>query len=87
LAARLTLVEPSPNLVDVLQHRFETFPLVEVIGASLEHHVAQLGENAADTIVLVNVLEHIEDDQAALVQLIRGLRPGGKLLLFVPALQ
>ena len=37
--------------------------------------------------MLVNVLEHIEDDQEALCQLMNALRPGGHLLIFVPALQ
>jgi SAM-dependent methyltransferase len=86
-AARLTLVEPSPNLVEILRQRFAANPQVEVIGSSLQDHVAHLDENTVDTIALVNVLEHIEDDRASLVQLIRALRPGGKLLLFVPALQ
>jgi SAM-dependent methyltransferase len=87
LATKLTLVEPSPNLVVMLRHRFEAFPQIEVIAASLQAHVAGLGENAIDTIVLVNVLEHIEDDRAALAHLFRVLKPGGKLLVFVPALQ
>jgi SAM-dependent methyltransferase len=87
LATKLTLVEPSSNLVKILHRRFEAAPQVEVIGASLEDHVAQLGDNSIDTIVLVNVLEHIEDDQWALGQFNRALRPGGKLLVFVPALQ
>jgi SAM-dependent methyltransferase len=87
LADKLSLVEPSQNLVAVLRRRFETFPQVEVIGETLQAHVAQLSENAIDTIVLVNVLEHIEDDRAALTHLFRALKPGGKLLLFVPALQ
>jgi SAM-dependent methyltransferase len=87
LADKLTLVEPSQNLVAVLRRQFETFLRVEVIGETLQAHVAQLSENAIDTIVLVNVLEHIEDDRAALMHLFRALKPGGKLLLFVPALQ
>ena len=87
LAAKLTLVEPSPNLVEVLRHRFEALPQVEVIGASLQDHVAHLGNDAIDTIALVNVLEHIEDDREALGQLLRALKPGGKLLVLVPALQ
>jgi SAM-dependent methyltransferase len=52
----------------------------------LEARVAALEENSCDTIVLINVLEHIRDDQAALRELVRILRPGGCLLIFVPAL-
>lgn len=87
LAARLTLVEPSPNLVGLLRRRFEAQPAVKVIGTSLEDHVVTLADSAVDTIVMVNVLEHIEDDRDALKHLVRALKPGGKLLIFVPALQ
>lgn len=40
---------------------------------------------APDTALCVNVLEHIEDDAAAVGNLIRVLAPGGHLLIFVPA--
>jgi SAM-dependent methyltransferase len=35
---------------------------------------------------MVNVLEHIEDDGAALTGIRAVLRPGGRLLIFVPAM-
>jgi glycosyltransferase involved in cell wall biosynthesis len=38
-----------------------------------------------DTIVCLNVLEHIGDDREALHNMHRLLRPGGRLLLYVPA--
>ncbi len=38
-----------------------------------------------DTIVCLNVLEHIEDDLFALAQMRESLAPGGKLALLVPA--
>jgi glycosyltransferase involved in cell wall biosynthesis len=37
-----------------------------------------------DTIVCLNVLEHIEDDMEALRNMRKLLKPGGKLLLYVP---
>jgi SAM-dependent methyltransferase len=40
----------------------------------------------ADSVLCINVLEHIDDDAAALRQMIRILEPAGHLLLFVPAL-
>ena len=39
-----------------------------------------------DAVVMVNVLEHIEDDRAAARGLFAAMKPGGKLLIFVPAL-
>ena len=40
-----------------------------------------------DYIFTLNVLEHIEDDQAALRDLARKLKPGGRLMIYVPAFQ
>jgi SAM-dependent methyltransferase len=40
----------------------------------------------ADAVVSINVLEHIEDDATAIVNLVDVIRPGGHLLLSVPAL-
>lgn len=40
-----------------------------------------------DYIFSLNVLEHIEDDRAALLQLASKLKPGGRLLIYVPAFQ
>ncbi|MFN0088229.1 MAG: class I SAM-dependent methyltransferase [Blastocatellia bacterium] len=45
---------------------------------------AAYGE-AFDTVVCLNVLEHIENDQFALEQMRDVLEPGGKLALLVPA--
>jgi SAM-dependent methyltransferase len=39
-----------------------------------------------DTIVCCNVLEHIEDDRGTLADMLAILRPGGRLVLLVPAL-
>jgi SAM-dependent methyltransferase len=41
----------------------------------------------ADSIVYVNVLEHIEDDRGELEIIYRALKPGGRLFIFVPALR
>lgn len=38
-----------------------------------------------DVVVMLNVLEHIEDDRAALSQVARMLKPGGHLVIEVPA--
>ncbi len=44
-----------------------------------------LPDNSLDGIVLLNVLEHIEDDEAALAQVARILKPGGIVIIEVPA--
>ncbi len=40
-----------------------------------------------DTVVILNVVEHLEDDRAALESLNARLKAGGNLVLMVPALQ
>jgi SAM-dependent methyltransferase len=40
-----------------------------------------------DYIFTLNVLEHIEDDHAALRDLAKKLKPGGRLMIYVPAFQ
>jgi SAM-dependent methyltransferase len=49
--------------------------------------IAQIAdENSFDLIICVDILEHIEDDMAALGSLYNATAPGGTLLLHVPSL-
>jgi glycosyltransferase involved in cell wall biosynthesis len=52
-----------------------------------EHDRAELRTERMDTIVCLNVLEHIEDHQTALRDFADVLQPGGHLVLLVPALK
>jgi SAM-dependent methyltransferase len=45
------------------------------------------GDNSFDVLVALDVLEHIKDDTLALTEWRRLLKPGGKLLITVPAYQ
>ncbi|MDE3241319.1 MAG: class I SAM-dependent methyltransferase [Nitrospirota bacterium] len=81
--AALTLVEPADNLVSLLRQRFAGERRVTVVHGYLDLLV---GSSPVDSVVLVNVLEHIEDDAAVLRIIWDLLVPGGALLLFVPAL-
>lgn len=50
------------------------------------YQTSQQIQNASfDLIYSFNVLEHIEDDAAIISELYRLLKPGGKLILYVPA--
>lgn len=86
LVQHLTLVEPSRNLAPALIEKFLADPAVQLIASSLEKHITDQLGNAADAVVMVNVLEHIEDDMQALRAFQRIIVPGGHLLIFVPAL-
>jgi len=83
---RLELVEPSPNLAATLRSRFSGDPRVSIVAETLEQRFASLPAATIDTVVMINLLEHIEDDTGALLSARRVLRPGGHLLIFVPAL-
>jgi SAM-dependent methyltransferase len=53
----------------------------------LQFDLAQcpLDDDFADVVIALNVLEHIENDEAAVRQLLRIMQPGGRLILEVPA--
>jgi SAM-dependent methyltransferase len=76
----LVLVEPAENLYPLLRSRFAADRRVRV-----EKRLEDLAAGSVDAAVLVNVLEHIGDDAGTLRQLHGILKPGGALLLLVPA--
>jgi SAM-dependent methyltransferase len=78
----LMLVEPDVRLHGELTERFRAEPRVRTHQGYFGDH--DLG-GPVDAIVLVNVLEHIEDDAALVHTAWEHLKPGGALLLFVPA--
>lgn len=81
--SELTLLEPAENTYPRLRERFRGDPRVRTLHGYLEEHAGAL---SGDSLVSVNVLEHVPDDEAFLRDAHRVLVPGGKVLLFVPAL-
>ncbi len=87
------LLEPARNLFPTLAARFAGRPHVQAVCGLLEHWADHLparrgaGTGLFDAAVMVNVLEHIADDQETIRRLAALLRPGGALLVFVPALR
>jgi glycosyltransferase involved in cell wall biosynthesis len=74
------------SYLQILRNRFARNPSIVVARLDLnsDDHLA-LEQYDFDTVVCLNVLEHIEDDRGALARLRDVLVPGGRLLLFVPA--
>lgn len=82
---RLVLTDTRQEYLDRLRNRFGGHPNIEVARLSLpnEH---DLGGQRFDTIICLNVLEHVEDDAGSLEAMRRLLVPSGRLVLLVPAL-
>lgn len=84
---RMLSIEPSPILLDSYQDK-GTYQFPEIVEFQnkdiFEIEVEQSGQ--FDTILFIHVLEHIEDDRAALQHAAKLLKPGGKILIQVPAL-
>jgi SAM-dependent methyltransferase len=82
----LLLVEPEPACAAVLDGRLGGDPRVAVVREELpEAPTLTAGEGTFDLVVCQNVLEHLEDHEAAMAAMARALRPGGWLVLLVPA--
>jgi SAM-dependent methyltransferase len=77
---QLRCYEPARNLFPFLERRMEGRANVRAENSFYD------GATRADAVVLINVLEHIEDDRTMLERIQGSLNEGGRLLVFVPAL-
>jgi SAM-dependent methyltransferase len=59
--------------------------LGRAVGSARLPDLEGVKERHYDLVALLDVLEHVEDDRAALTSIARRLKPGGALLLTVPA--
>jgi SAM-dependent methyltransferase len=74
--------ELSERCIGVLQDRFAGEPSVSVLHGDIG--AAEAGA-PYDSVLMINVLEHIEDSGGALRQIAGLLKPGGSLVVWVPA--
>ncbi|MFZ0666362.1 MAG: class I SAM-dependent methyltransferase [Acidimicrobiales bacterium] len=81
-AEKVVATDVTERCADLLSARFSGDPRVDVMLGK----ISEAAEHGPfDSAVLINVLEHIEDDDEALAQLSGLLKPGGRLVLWVPA--
>ena len=78
----VTAVEPAARLARQLLARFEDEPRVRVVHGTIDD-VAPIAEY--DSAVIINALEHVEDDRQLLRDVARRVRAGGSICVFVPA--
>ncbi len=81
----LCLTDVQDEYLDVLRERFGGRPNVTVARWNLEECADCLCGRTFDTILVLNVLEHIERDAAALQEMASLLAPGGRVILQLPA--
>ena len=76
----------DPEAIDQARRRF---PGARFVAADIARRetMEPVGFGHFDTVLCFNVLEHVPADRVAIGNLLDLLRPGGRLLLFVPALQ
>jgi glycosyltransferase involved in cell wall biosynthesis len=81
----LTVSDRDPEYVRLLSQAFADFDCVDVAKLDLESETdfAALPRRY-DSLVCLNVLEHVADDGAAIRRMASVLDPGGRLILLVP---
>lgn len=75
-------IEPNQGLIDVAIKRDPGLHLHHATGADVD----TLG-HTYDSVTIIDVLEHIEDDIDQAERIRRALAPGGQLIVLVPAFQ
>jgi SAM-dependent methyltransferase len=84
---RLVLTDTREEYLSRLRQRFAGRPNISIARLYLPHDDAALAGQRFDTVICLNVLEHVDDDTASLEAIrARLLAPGGRLVLLVPAL-
>jgi SAM-dependent methyltransferase len=82
LLERLVVSDNDPYCIDQLAKRYEGDSAVEVLELDLPGEIPLA--RPVDTVVAMNVLEHITDDVGALRSLANVVTPGGRMVLWVP---
>ncbi len=83
---RLVLTDTREEYLDRLRTRFARHRNIAVAHLFLPTELGTLAGQSFDTIICLNVLEHVDDDISALQAIRRMLAPSGRLILLVPAL-
>jgi SAM-dependent methyltransferase len=85
----LVLTDIDPWYQAQVRSRFGSRTEVRVEGLELPDPsvAARFGKDRLDTIVALNVVEHIEHDVEAVRSMAAALTPGGRVVILVPAMQ
>jgi len=81
----LNAYEPSANMYPYLEKKFTSNESVATHNCFFESVVDQF-HNHFDSVIYINVLEHIENDVESLLEAQKTLKQDGHIIVFVPAL-
>jgi len=90
--SRITLSDVRSNYIAYLNKQFRASPSckgilnLDLVYPNFDAQYATLLESF-DTVFALNVIEHIQDDRRAILNAEKLLRPGGNLIILVPAFQ
>jgi ubiquinone/menaquinone biosynthesis C-methylase UbiE len=86
---RLVLTDVDPAYLAILESRFASSPGVVIDHLTLPDASARFRyqPHQLDTVIALNVLEHINEDVEALRTMACMLQPGGRAVVLVPAFQ
>jgi SAM-dependent methyltransferase len=82
---RVVVTDVDPDAVEVMRRRFAGRPEVRAETYHLGGPPPDV--EPVESVVAINVLEHIEDDAGALRSLATLVRPGGRVVMWVPGYQ
>ena len=87
-AERVVAVDVVERQVELMRARFSDQPRFSAIKLDImREDISPLLAFHFDTVVCVNVIEHIEDDALFLEKLASLVSPGGHVIVFAPAMQ
>jgi precorrin-6B methylase 2 len=81
---RLYAFEPSTEMFSLLAQNLQDQGRARLVHGFFD---PGLLHEPLDSICYINVLEHVQDELAELLKAREALKPGGRLILFVPALE
>jgi 2-polyprenyl-3-methyl-5-hydroxy-6-metoxy-1,4-benzoquinol methylase len=76
----VTGIEPSADAISFAKQKAPSVHIIETTFPS-----SDIPSDTYDVVVMLDVLEHLDDDRAGLAEVRRVLKPGGVLLVTVPA--
>lgn len=77
----VSVMDDHAESLELLRQKFTPDQVIEGSASAMP-----LPDNTADIVTLLDVLEHVEDDTSAVAEIHRVLKPGGILVLTVPAM-